>query len=49
VRSDEFVVPAPEFSSRKFRGDALPQALGLAAGRRRVVVDVGVIYSAIDR
>jgi hypothetical protein len=32
-----------ELGPRKLRGDALPQALGSAAGRRRIVVDVGVI------
>jgi hypothetical protein len=32
-----------ELGLRKLRGDALPQALGSAAGRRRIVVDVGVI------
>jgi hypothetical protein len=40
MRSDQFVVPAAEFRFRKLFGDPLTQALGAAAARRRIVIDL---------
>src|SRR5580704_1127044 len=43
MRPYQLVVPAPELGLLKFRADALAQALGAAAARCRVVVDVRVV------